>query len=391
MKMLLKGLPCLLLAVVLCALCIAGPTAADASTAQGTVIQNRATVSYNDAGGAAQTPVTVTADVTVTLVQAAPNVTASVATATVNQGSTTTVTYTVTATSNGQETYNFASAAGVGVPVNMTAVGTGGAAAPASFALGASTLAANAPLGATSIKVPYNPTDPAGSVNGIAPGDTIVIGGNPYVVAVGGIDKTNATVWGDPNYNMVTVTLTSAIAVTAGTAGQVVGERTTFNVTYSSGTVGGGGNSGTFTVAGTVKSGTGPTGTSGDTTITVNKPALTVTKQVSTDGGVTFAATGNATPGTSLVYKITITNSGAGDATSVRITDALPPYLTYVAGQSKSATAAATAYAAASALTEGAGGFTYAANTVTYNPGSPGLGTVAPTGVLVLFYRCTIN
>jgi len=382
---------CLALAFTLMAALVTMSTNADASTAQGTVIENRATVNYNDAGGTPQTAEVAIAQVTVTLVQAAPNVTAAVATATVSQGSTTTITYTVTATSNGPETYNFGSAAGSAAATNMSAVGTGGSYTPASFGLGATTLAANAAIGATTIKVAYNPADPAGSVNGIAPGDTIVIGGNPYVVAVAGIDKTDAATWGNANYNTVTITLTAAIAGSAGTAGQVVGERTTFTSTYSSGTVGGGGNSGTFTVAGTAKSGTGPTGTSGDTTITTNKPALTVAKTVSVDNGTNYAASGNAAPGTSLIYKITITNSGAGDATSVRITDALPLYLTYVAGQSKYATSAATTYAAATGLTEGAGGFTFAANTVTYNPGSPGLGTVAPTGVLVLFYRCTIN
>ncbi len=366
------------------------PTAADASTAQGTVIQNRATVNYNDAGGTAQPAVTVSADVTVTLVQAAPNVAVStVSSATINQGNTTTITYNVTATSNGPETYTFGS--GTANVSNMNPAGTGGATTPLSFTLGATTLAANASIGATTIKVAYNPTDPGTSVNGITAGDVIVIGGNPYTVAVGGIDKTNATTWGNANYNLVTITLTSAIAGTAGTAGQVVGERTTFSVTYTSGTVDTGFTTGTFNANGTAKSPTGPTGTSANTLITVNKPSLTVSKTVSVDGGTSFAATGNAAPGTSLIYKITITNSGAGDATSVRITDTLPPYLTYVPTVSKYATSAATTYAAATGLTEGAGGFTFAANTVTYNPGSPGLGTVTPGNVLVLFYRCTIN
>lgn len=380
---------CLVTALLL-ALPVILPGSADASTAQGTVIENRVTVNYKDAGGTDQAPVTVAAKVTITLVQGTPNVAvSSVSSATINQGQTTTITYNVTATSNGPETYTFGS--GSANVSNMNPAGSGAAPVPASATLGATTLAVNAPIGATTIKVPYDQVAAATSVNGIAPGDIIVIAGNPYTVAVGGIDKTNATVWGDPNYNMVTITLTSAIAGSAGSAGTVVGARSTFTATFSSGTVDTGFTSGTFNVNGTAKSPTGTIGTSFNTLITTNKPSLTVQKLVAVDGtGTVFAATGNAAPGTSLVYKIVITNSGTADATSVRITDSLPSYLTYVAAQSRYATSAATTYAAATALTEGAGGFSFVGNTVNYNPGGV-LGTVTPGNVLVLFYRCTIN
>lgn len=373
---------------------LAYPAQSMASTAQGTVIENKVTVSYDAGGGVTQTA-TASAFVTVTLVQGAPNITASSTSAAVNQGATTNIVYTVTATSNGQETYNFGSAAGSVAATNMTTVGTGGAASPLSFSLGATTLAANAGIGANTIKVPYNPVDTLvanSSINGIAVGDTIIISGLPYQVA--SISKTNANVWGDPNYNMVTITLGSNITVAA-SAGQVIGERTTFQVTYSSGTVDSGGTSGTFTVAGTAKSATGPTGTSNDTTVTTSKPpSLGVTKEVSIDGGTTFFASASAAPASNLVYRITVTNNGGSNATSVKITDTLPPYLTYIAGQSKYATSAATTYAAATALTQDVGGYdfgTTTANTITYNPGSPGIGTVAPGSVLVLFYSCKIN
>ncbi len=124
--------------------------------------------------------------------------------------------------------------------------------------------------------------------------------------------------------------------------------------------------------------------------ITVNRPTLTVTKQVSTDGGATFGATGSAPPGTVLIYKITATNTGATNATAVAFTDALPAYLTYQAATGKFATAAATTYAAATALTDNVGNYTIAANTVTYNPAGAG-GTVAGGGVLVLFFGAKIN
>lgn len=377
----------LALAFMLLAAVVTIPTAADASTAKGTVIENRTTVSY-DAGGVAQTPVVASALVTITLVQGTPNVTVNTVSATtINQGQSTTIGYYVSATCNGPVTYTFGS--GSAIVSNMSAAGTGGATTPLTYSLGATTLATDASIGATTIKVPYDQVAAVTDVNGIAPGDTIMIGGNPYVVAAGGISKTDATTWGNANYNLVTIALTSAIAGTAGTAGQVVGERTTFSVTFSSGMVSLGQISGTFNEYGTAVSG-GPTGTSPNTLIMVNKPALAVSKEVSVDGGAIYSATGNATPGTSLIYRITITNSGGGDATSVQITDTLPPYLTYVSGVSKYAQSAATTYAGATALTEGAGGLTFAGSTLTYNPGGA-VGTVAPAGVLVLFYRCTIN
>jgi uncharacterized repeat protein (TIGR01451 family) len=352
-------------------------TEALASTAANTTISNTATVSYNDAGGLAQAPVTATASVTVTLVPSQV-VLSSPPDVAIAQGTSATLTYTITATANGPDTYGLTSVALAGNASGVTVT------LPANVALGGTTLAADALDGASSITVPYDGA--AGpSVNGIAVGDTIVVGANAYVVA--SVTKNAAA-------NTASVGLASAIAGGAVLAGQIVGERTTFTATVPSGTIAAGG-SGTQTVSTTATPATAPspaTTQSSPTVVTVNRPNLTVTKTVSTDGGATFAPSGSAIPGTTLVYKVVAQNAGATAASAVAFTDVIPAYLTYVPGSARFAVASATAYAAATALTEGAGGysFTPATTTVAYDPGGP-TGTVAGGGELVLFYQATIN
>ena len=362
--------------LVLAAIALA-PAAAFASTAANTVINNTASVSYNDAGGTAQTPVTASASVTVTLVPSAVAIT-SPANQTIGQGTSATLTYTVTATANGPDTYNLTSTA---TPASVTAVTPS---LPANIVLGGTTLAVAAANGDTAITVPYD-NSVAVTLNGIAVGSTVVIGGNAY--AVSSITKNAGT-------NTASIGLASAVAGGAVAAGSIVGERKTFTETVASGNVTSG-SSGTQTVSTTATSASAPNPAATQATptvITVNRPSLTVTKLVSTDGGATFGASGTAAPGTTLVYKITASNTGATSASQVAFTDVIPAYLNYVAGSGKFATSSATAYGAATALTEGAGGYGYTAGTTTvaYNPGGA-TGTVAGGGVLVLFFEAKIN
>jgi uncharacterized repeat protein (TIGR01451 family) len=365
-------------ALLLAAIAIAlAPAAAFASTAANTVINNTASVSYNDAGGTAQTPVTATASVTVTLVPSAVTI-SSPANQTIGQGTSATLTYTVTATANGPDTYNLTSSA---TPSSVTAVTPS---LPANIVLGGTTLAVAANNGDPAITVPYD-NSAAVTLNGIAAGSTVVIGGNAYVVS---------SITKNAGANTAVIGLTSVIAGGAVAVGSVVGERKTFTETVASGTVTSG-SSGTQTVSTTATSATsaGATATQGTpTVITVNRPTLTVTKLVSTDNGVTFGASGSAAPGTTLIYKITATNTGATAASQVAFTDVVPAYLSYVATSGKVATSSATAYSAATALTEGVGGYSYTAGTTTvaYNPGGAA-GTVAGSGVLVLFFEAKIN
>jgi uncharacterized repeat protein (TIGR01451 family) len=355
------------------------PFASHASTAANTTISNTATVSYQDAGGAAQTPVTATATVTVTLVPSAPLL-SSPANQSISQGSTATLTYTITGTANGPDTYSLGS---VATPTNVSAVTP---TAPANVTLGGTTLAAAAAAGNTSLTVPYDGSASNASVNGLAVGSTVVVGGNLYTVA---------SITKNAGANTTTVGLTGAITGATVAAGQVVGESKTFSVTVASGTVTSGA-SGSHSVNTTATSASSPnpaTTQSTPTVVTVNRPVLTVVKTVSTDNGATFAATGTASPGTPVVYKIVVSNGGSTSALAVTFSDVVPQYLTYVAGSGKYATSSATSYATATALTEGVGGYSYTAGTTTvaYNPGSPGVGTVAGGGELVLFFRATVN
>ena len=351
-------------------------TSAVASTAANTVITNTATVNYNDAGGAAQAAVTASAAVTVTLVPSAATLSSPPAQTIAQGGPGATLTYTITSTANGPDTYNLSSTA---TPAGVSAVTP---TLPASIALGGTTLAVAANVGDGSITVPYDNNGLA-TVNGIGNTSVIVIGGNPYTVA--SVTKNAAA-------NTATITLTLPIAGAGQAIGTVVGERKTFTETVPSGTVTSG-SSGTQTVSTTATSITAPGPATTQTTptvITVQRPTVTVTKLVSVDGGATFNATASAAPGVVLIYKITATNGAATNATSVAFTDVLPAYLTYQVTTGKFATSAATTYAAATALTEGSGGYAVSGGTVTYNPGGA-TGTVAGSGVLVLFFGAKIN
>jgi hypothetical protein len=365
-------------ALALAAIVIA-PAAALASTAANTVITNTATVNYQDAGNIAQTPVTASATVTVILVPSAVTI-SSPANTTIGQGTSATLTYTVTANANGLDTYNLTSSA---TPANISGVTP---TLPANIVLGGTTLANAANIGDTSITVPYDGV--AGvTVNGIGNGSVVIINGNAYTVTT--VTKNSVT-------NTTVVGLSSAIAGAAGAVGSIVGERKTFTETVASGTVTSG-SSGTQTVSTTATSASSPNPAATQTTptvITVNRPTLTVTKLVSTDNGVTFGASGSAAPGTTLIYKITASNTGATAASQVAFTDVVPAYLLYTAGSGKFAISSATAYSAATALTDGADadGYSYTAGTTTvaYNPGGA-TGTVAGGGVLVLFFEAKIN
>src|SRR5438067_12182349 len=94
-----------LAAVALIGAALSFAPAALASTAANTSITNTATVNYNDAGGVAQTAVTATVSVTVTLVPSAVTL-SSPAHQTIAQGTSDTLTYTITSTANGPEHYN---------------------------------------------------------------------------------------------------------------------------------------------------------------------------------------------------------------------------------------------------------------------------------------------
>ncbi|MBL0226240.1 MAG: DUF11 domain-containing protein [Geobacteraceae bacterium] len=370
-------------AAVALAVCLGTPQQADANTAANTSIINTATVNYRDTGGVAQNPVTAQATVTVILVASAPTLNAPADLSTTS-GTAVIYNYEITATANGPDSYNLtrtiAESAGI-TPGTSTAV-----ISTPSVTLGASTLAAPvtiASAGITPITVPSDGTANV-TVNGIVGGDTVFIGGQAYTVA-SIVDNANGTSTINVNGNGAASALLQP--------GTLIAERQTFTVTVTPGTIIATGDQ-TVTVPVTATSVADGTKSASDTTITTVQVAnLQVLKEVSTDG-TTFSASVSRAPGQTIYYRITVTNNGAANATSVVITDPLTVYTIYTAGSAKRAAGAATTYAAApTSLTDAADpdGYDYAlttAGTVTYNVGilTPGAGNAVQ-----LFFQATVR
>ncbi len=120
-----------------------------------------------------------------------------------------------------------------------------------------------------------------------------------------------------------------------------------------------------------------------------------MTKEVSTDDSTWYDSADSiqgVNPGTDLFYRISITNSGTGDATEVIASDPLPDYTTYIAASGKENTSAST-YAAAAVVTDAdvpaSDGYDWnvtATSTVTYN-----VGTLTPASSSVFFFKVTVN
>jgi uncharacterized repeat protein (TIGR01451 family) len=132
-------------------------------------------------------------------------------------------------------------------------------------------------------------------------------------------------------------------------------------------------------------------GNNGTGTVTTNAHSgrLTVTKEISTDGGTTFTTTPSAVnPASTLTYRITVTNSGTGNATSVVLTDPMPTYTTYVASSARRASGTTNTYGVATNLTDGndVDGYTFASGTATYN-----IGNITSGSSVQFFFRVTVD
>ncbi len=334
-------------------------TAAFASTAENTLITNSVTVSYEDAANSPQTDITVSATVTVSIVAAAPTISSPGSIDPTTENTLNVLTYTITGNANGDDGYDLSAANAFDANLAGTATlqvngGVAGNGDPVTGAItiGGTTLAADAAIGANTITVPYdnNADSDAASTNSITAGDTIIIGTNPYVVAPGGIVE-------NAGANTTTITLVGNIAGTAGSIGDVVGERMTFIVNVTTSTLTGTNTSGNHTITTTATSQTSGTATvtqATPTVITVRRPLLTVTKYVAnitspvagggasigpldTGGGggpQTYYTQGvTGVPTDTLEYLIVVENpAGGGQANDVVIQDQIPMYTTYTAG-----------------------------------------------------------
>jgi uncharacterized repeat protein (TIGR01451 family) len=360
------------------------PRPADANTAANALIRNTATVNYKDAGGTAQTPVTAQADVTVTLVAAAPTLTPPPPDQNTSPGTPVTYNYIITATANGPDTYKLtrtiAESAGITPGTSTVTISV------PSVLLGASTFAAPASIaaaGSTPITVPSDGVA-GGGVNGIVAGDIVVINGATYTVA-SVVDLAAL-----PSTINVTGNGTASALLPYGT---LIAEQQNITVQVTPGTVTATTNQ-TVTVDLIATSVVDGTKISTDQTITTVLVAnLSVVKEVSKDGSSWSVAT-TAAPGTLLYYRITVTNNGGANATSVVITDPLTTYTAYAIGSGKRATGAASSYAAApTALTDGIDGDGYdwtitTVGTVTYTVGTLATGAA---NAAQLFFQANVR
>lgn len=311
-------------------LSLALPKQAAANTAAFNIIHNTATVSYQDAGGHTQTPITATADVTVSLVQAAATLTAP-DNQDINGGLPVTYNYTITATANGLDNYvltspttESAGISGSGVVVNG---GTG------TVALGATTFV-SIDGGRTVITVP-NDNASDGIVNGLVADDLVVIGGVQYQIA-------SVSDTGPAPGATSTITLTGALPAGDPAVGAVIGERKAFTVVVTPGTV----SNATIdqTIAVVLTATAGAAVSTDSTTTTVKAVALDVKKYVrnvttGTAGttvhainGANYYETGvTGAPGEILEYVIAITKpASSSEAKNIIISDPIPAFTHYV-------------------------------------------------------------
>ncbi len=350
----------LLIALTGISLCLAGNSMAAPNTAANHIIRNTVTVSFDDAGGNAQTPVSDFIEVTVSLVESAP-ILSDPTDGTTDSATPYDYTYTLTSTANGPATYQLAvdlTTASAFISGSTTEFLQGGVAivGPNQLPLGASTVASAVTLGGavgntTDITVPSDDLNTDSAVNGIAIGDFVVIQDTLFKVT--NINDTNGGAFNATS--TITVEGTGTANVNA-IVTNLIAEQQTFTLRVTPGTV-------TDTTDQTIDVDISvdkalATEALDSTQTTVQVAALSVTKEVAVDAdnnGIEdgpYAATANAAPGNTLIYRITVTNNGSANATNVVITDPLVAFTLYTNLSAKSSSISDSKYLAGTGLTD---------------------------------------
>jgi uncharacterized repeat protein (TIGR01451 family) len=295
--------------------------------------------------------------------------------------------YTITSNANGPDTYNLTVPSRVN-SANITA--STAVPAPTPISLGATTIFTPVTIPAATNTAIIVPSDGVSntSVNGITGGATVVINSLVYSV-VSVVDNASGT-------STITVNGPASALLPYGT---VIGEQKTFTLAVTPTTMNPTTVNETITTTVSARdSGNVAVAATDVTVTTVPAASLTVVKEVSLNG-TAWATTANAPPGTLLYYRITVHNGGAGNATSVVITDPLTSFTTYSAGTGKRATGAPVNYLPApTTLTDAFGdadGYDYGntPGTVTYNVGTIPFNTptTATTNDVQLFFRALVR
>lgn len=306
-------------------LAFAQPQAAQAATSGGATIYNTVKVTYQS--GTTTLFATANVSVTVNTVAALPTVT-NPANQTVAAGAPVTYNYIVKSNSNGLDTYTTSALANAATNISAATATSVTASVQlwGGIALGS---------GAGNITVPF------GSTAGLAAGtSTVQIGANQYTVTAiaAGSAASTSVVTGDLVAEVpATLTLApigAAPAITAGSvaAGTQVGEFKSPALTalLTTGTPTTAGTDGSYSTTFTITTGALPVALNLPTVAvitTVSSPRVTITKT---------ANVANASPGGTIIYTITVTNTHpTAAASSVTVTDPVPAYTTYVANSTR--------------------------------------------------------
>jgi uncharacterized repeat protein (TIGR01451 family) len=231
-----------------------------------------------------------------------------------------------------------------------------------------------------------------GIVNGLMNGDMVYIHNGttyfgPFTVGTVTDNAPGLGTTATPSSIQLTNTSGAAINITPAYGWMIV-EAKTVSVTVTQGAITDPTQAASWLTTVTASMG----GNNGTSTVTTNAHSgrLTVTKEISTDGGTTFTTTPSAVnPAATLTYRITVTNSGTGNATSVVLTDPMPTYTTYVASSARRASGTTNTYGVATNLTDAVDGtdsYSFGSNTATYN-----IGTINSGSSVQFFFRVTVD
>jgi uncharacterized repeat protein (TIGR01451 family) len=344
---------------------VTAPAAARAQTAEGTVISNTATGSYTDANANTYSAATSTATVTVGF---APGlvVTAATTVTPASPSPTDSNAYVIQNVGNGRDSVSVSVSAASGLTVTGYKIGAASYASLGALntALAGLGLAPNATvtvnvmysvnsgqggqtlplsLTATSIRVPATTNSASTNVNPpLASGVTVTPkGANTTALPSNGTNYTQTfTVTNTGNtagiFNLVggntagTITIVSVngVAGSSTSASIASGASLPVAVVYSVGNVAAG-TTGSVTLTATLQT-NGTVTDAGDLTVTVVRPALTISKVAYKDDQVTaLTSADRVLPGSFIQFKVTVTNTGTAPASAVRITDIIPTQLTY--------------------------------------------------------------
>jgi uncharacterized repeat protein (TIGR01451 family) len=341
--------------------------AAWAQTPEGTVITNTVTVTYTDANSNTYSPVSASVSVTVGFTGGI-SLTGAASVSPASPSTADTLFFTYTNLGNGNDSLRVTEAISVGGVITVTGyrvnATTYGTLAALNTALSGILVAQN---GTLQVKVVYNVATGVGGVptnytltgfsrrdgtktqaatTTINPGMTAAVLVTPKLGQNLQLLPSNATNYtfnftvqnngtGPDNINLavshpgVAVSIvsvngvagtTTSIALAANASQSVAVVYTVLNVAA--------GTKDTLVLTGT-SAANNAISDKGSADLTVIKPALTITKVAYMDDQVTPIGASLVVPGQYIQYKITVTNSGAGAASSVQVSDGLPAQLTF--------------------------------------------------------------